>query len=383
VKFELSDMLEAGKENPPPLRYSVEDAVTAGRKRQRKRAVWTGAGSAAVVVAVAAAIAVPQIVTDKRPAAPGPAAAAATSKAPKPFAYPADNFTGTIAGFKSGDLTISDTVHVTPGYQVAVVVAPGRGTDTIDAQGKTHHSVNDVGTVVVYRKGVYNPKQIKKAKQVTVAGRAAYFQKSLPGQQPDRLKGKLPPHTFDTQAILAWQYGDDAWAVVTTDARADVSQSELAAIASKVTSGSPQAVKVDFKLSYVPGGYELAAAGATGNELLSPLTGQSYVRLLKGDFPYRGLTAPLQDPYVVKDQQLPVLQLSVYPRWYGKYKVGTTPSCVSQSLCYRTTDDGKYELELSGGGFLPDAELIKMLKSVTFADPADKGSWFKATDAVS
>ena len=27
MKFELSDMLEAGKENPPPLRYSVEDIL--------------------------------------------------------------------------------------------------------------------------------------------------------------------------------------------------------------------------------------------------------------------------------------------------------------------------------------------------------------------
>jgi len=356
VKYELSDMLEAGKENAPPPRYSVDDAVAAGRKRQRRRTVLTGAGSAAVVVAVATAIAVPQIVTDKGPATQGNAAPAAASKAaaPAPFAYPADNFTGNITGFKSGDLTVTDTVHVTPGYQVAVVV---------------------------YRKGVYDPKKIKTAEQVTVDGHAGYFQKSLPGKAPEGLKGKIPASAFDTPASLAWQYDDNAWAVVSVAARVKATQQEVAAIAAKVTAGAAKPVTVDFKLSYVPKGYELAAAGPS-SVLNSPLEGESYVRLLKGDFPYRGLTAPAQDPFVVNDKQLPVVQLTLYPKWNGKYRSATTPSCPEPGLCYRTTDNGKYELELSGGGFLSDPEMIKMLNSVTFADPSDPGTWFKATDAV-
>ena len=383
MKLELSDMLKAGKENAPPPRYSVEDAVAAGRKRQRRqRTVFAGAGSTAAVVAVAAAIAVPQIVSGHKssPSLPAAASSAATQK--KAFAYPAGDFTGNIAGFTSGDLKITDTVHVTPGYQVAIVVAPGSGTDTVDADNKLHHSPNDIGQVVVYRKGVYNPKKIQSAAKTSVDGHPAYFQKSLPGESPKGVKGNFPKHAFDTAASLAWQYGDNAWAVVTTAGRAEISQQQLAAIAAKVSAGAAEPAKVGFKLSYVPSGYELAAAGPSDSMLLSPMTGESYIRLLKGNFPYKGLTEPAQDPFVVNDKQLPVVQLGLYPSWYSKHSAKTA-SCPDQGLCYRSTDDGKYVLELSGGGFLSDAEMIKMLNSVTFADPTDPGTWFKATDAVS
>jgi len=382
MKLELSDMLKAGKENAPPPRYSVEDAVAAGRKRQRRqRTMFAGAGSAAAVVAVAAAIAVPQIVAHDKPS---PALPAAASSAPKKksFAYPAGDFTGNIAAFTSGELKITDAVHVTPGYQVAIVVAPGNGTDTIDANNKTHHSPNDIGELVVYRKGVYNPKKIETAAKVSVDGHPAYFQKSLPGKAPTGLKGKVPDSAFDTPAILAWEYGDNAWATVSAAARAKVGQQELVTIAGKVTAKAAVPVKVGFKLSYVPSGYELAAAGPSDSALLSPMAGESYIRLLKGDFPYKGLTAPAQDPFVVNDKQLPLVQLGLYPSWYSKHSAKTA-SCPDQGLCYLNTDDGKYVLELSGGGFLSNAEMIKMLNSVTFADPTDAGTWFKATDAVS
>jgi hypothetical protein len=86
----------------------------------------------------------------------------------------------------------------------------------------------------------------------------------------------------------------------------------------------------------------------------------------------------------VGDKQLPTLSLSVYPIWYSKHPGSKSGSCVSgESLCYKTTADGKYAVELNGGGFLSDSELLKVVQGVTFADPADPGSWFKATAAVS
>jgi hypothetical protein len=382
MKHELSDMLKAGKENGPPLRYSADDAVAAGRKRQRRqRTIFAGAGSAAAVIAVAAAVAVPQIVAGHKPS-PALPAAAASHAAKKAFTYPAGDFTGNITSFTVGDLKVTDTVHVTPGYQVAIVVAPGNGTDTIDANGKRHHSANDIGQVVVYRKGVYNPKKIESAAKTSVDGHPAYFQKSLPGKPPKGNPGDFPKHAFDTEASLAWQYGDNAWAVVSAAGRVEPTQQQLAAIASKVTAGAAKPTKVGFKLSYVPGGYELAAAGPSDSMLLSPMAGESYIRLLKGDFPYKGLTEPAQDPFVVNNKQLPMVQLALYPSWYSKHSAKTA-SCPDQGLCYRNTADGKYVLELSLAGSLPNAESIKMLNSVTFADPTDTGTWFKATDAVS
>lgn len=389
MKQELSDMLAEAKSDPPPLRYSVEDAVTAGRKRQRRlRAAWTGAGSVAAVVAVAAAIAVPQIVTDKRPTRTTPVAPAASQPAkqePAPFAYPKDKFSGNIVGFKAGNLTVSDTVHVTPGYQVAIVVAPGHGTPVQDAAGTIHQMPNDVGQLVVYRQGVFAPAQAKKSgERVSVNGSTGYYQKPMVTKSPVKIPGKV----FQTEAILTWEYDDNAWAVVTASAAAKVTKQQLIALAGKVTSGTPEPVKIGFKLGYVPKGFQLTAAGSSDSMLGFPLDGESYALLLKGNLPFRALTAPVQDPYVVNDKQLPLLQLAVYPHWWGKYepKAGlpkTAPFCASESLCYRFTEDGKYEIELGGGGTVPDSELIKVLNSITFADPTDAGSWFDATDAVS
>ena len=382
MKRELSDMLVQAKSDPPPLRYSVEDAVAAGRKRQRRlRAAWTGAGSAAAVVAVIAAIAVPQIVADGRPAQVVPAASQTPKQEPAPFAYPADKFAGNIAGFTAGDLTVSDSVHVTPGYQVAVIVAPGHGAPMEDKAGALHQTPNDVGRLVVYRPGAFDPARAVSGEQVSVNGNLGYYKKPTVTKMAIKIPGQ-------TDGTLTWEYADDAWAVVAIHATAKVTKQQLTAVAGKVALGPPEPVKVGFKLSYVPAGFQLAAAGTSDRMLTSPLTGESYILLLKGDFPYQALTAPAQEPYVLNRKQLPLLEITVYPRWYGKYGSGgnrgpALPFCVSDSLCYRFTDDGKYEIVVAGGGTVPDAELIKVLTSVTLADPADAGTWFDATDAVS
>jgi hypothetical protein len=116
---------------------------------------------------------------------------------------------------------------------------------------------------------------------------------------------------------------------------------------------------------------------------MTPIDGQSFLRLVKGTTDYTGLTGPVLDAPVVNNKQLPTLALAVYPSWYGKYNIGPKPSCVSESLCYKTTDNGKYFIELSGGGFVSDAELIKVLQSVKFLNPADDSTWVDATAAVS
>jgi len=385
VKRELSDMLVQAKSDPPPLRYSVEDAVAAGRKRQRRlRAAWTGAGSAAAAVAVIAAIAVPQIVTDTRPARPVPVAPAASqtpTQEPARFAYPADKFSGNIAGFTAGDLTVSDSVHVTPGYQVAVIVAPGRGAPVEDTTGAIHQMPNDVGRLVVYRQGVFDPARAVSGERVSINGNPGYYRQPMVTKPAIKVPAQI-------DGSLTWEYADDAWAVIAVHATAKVTKQQLTALAGKVTLGTPQPVKVGFKLSYVPDGFHLAAAGTSDSALTSPLAGQSYALLLKGDFPYQALTAPAEEPYVLNRKQLPLMQITVYPRWYGKYGSGASRGpaltlCVSKSLCYRFTDDGKYEIEISGGGIVPDAELVKVLSSATLADPTDVGTWFAATEAVS
>jgi hypothetical protein len=378
MKLELSDLLEAGKADAPPPRYSVEDAVAAGRKLQnRRRATWTVAGAAAAVVAVAAGVAVPQLVAGRRPVTTpvAPAASPTTKKAIPPFEYPDAPFTGNIVGFKSGDFTVSGTVQVTPGYQVAVIVAPGHGTPTVDGAGKTHQSPNDVGTVTVFRPGAFDPKDFKSGRPVKINGHAGWYQSSVTTSQ----YGRPSP-------AVAWPYAANAWTVISTSDRGGLTQQQLTDLAAKLTSGPPQPARVGFKLSYVPKGFQLAAAGPSST-LMSPMTGESYGRLFKGNYPYKHMTGTIDEPNLT-NSQLPMMAFTVYPKWYGKYsppagQPKNAPYCASQSLCYRSTDDGEYEFELNGGGAVPDAELIKMLNHLTFAtDPADPSTWYDATKAV-
>jgi hypothetical protein len=45
-------------------------------------------------------------------------------------------------------------------------------------------------------------------------------------------------------------------------------------------------------------------------------------------------------------------------------------------VCYRATDDGQWEIELNGALAVPDSELIHLLNTITFADPANPSTWY-------
>ncbi|GAA2567012.1 hypothetical protein GCM10010435_45720 [Winogradskya consettensis] len=381
MKHELSDMLQDAKSDAPAPRYTVEDALAAGQKRQRqRRALWAVSGSAAVVLAVAGVAAIPQLLPSNEKGSPAPAAAPVTAgkpAAPKAFAYPADAFTGNIESYKVGKLTVSDTVLVTPGYQVASVLGAGEGTKTIDLKGKSHSSPNQLGSLVTYAKDAFDPKVAEKGTAQSVGSHSGYF---VAGEKEgtDPKKGASYSET-----TLSWEYADDSWAVISVSGAAKVTAADLAKLGAGLNAGPTEPTKVNFKLGYVPEGYTLSAAGRTDDGLTAPMVGKSYVRLLKGDFPYKNLTDTVIDPYAVGDQQLPVLSFTVYPAWEQKYEApGKTPYCPQDSICYRYTDDGKYFIEASGGGFVSDDELRKVLNNVTFANVEDSATWFDATSAI-
>ncbi|GAA2492393.1 hypothetical protein [Winogradskya humida] len=380
MKHELSDMLQDAKSDAPAPRYTVEDALAAGHKRQRqRRALWAVSGSAAVVLAVAGAAAVPQLLPSHEKAAPAAALPQAAAGKPSPFAYPASDFTGNIESYKAGTLTVSDTVLVTPGYQVANVIGEGEGSKTIDLKGKSHSSPNWVGSLVTYAKGVFDPKVAEKGTAQKVGSHSGYF---TAGQKEgtDPKKGAA----VYSKTTLSWEYADDSWAVISVFGGEKLTAADLAKLGAGLNAGPAEPTKVNFKLGYVPAGYTLSAAGRTDDGLTAPVPGKSYLRLLKGDFPYKNLTDTVIDPYVVGDQQLPVLSFTVYPAWNQKYEApGKTPYCPTDSICYRYTDDGKYFIEAGGGGFVSDDELRKILSNVTFANVEDSATWFDATSAVS
>jgi hypothetical protein len=371
-------MLRDAKSDAPPPRYSVQDALTAGRKRQKqRRALWAGTGSVAVVLAVAGAVAVPQLLPESNSTATTATAGSATSKAPAkaPFGYPSADFSGTFAKYKVGDLTVEGTVLVTPGYQVAAITAPGKGQAYEGKKGERYYAPNVIGHVVTYAKGVFDP---AKAKKGTKAG-SGYFHAGEKQQAPK--PGFPAPYSEST---YTWMYADNAWGQVIVEGRLKYSAAKLASIATGLAGATEEPVKVGFKLGYVPAGFALGAAGTTSDYLEASFDGTSYLRLIKGNFPYKKLTGTVGDPFVVGDQQLPILSLQVYPAREQKYTApGDAAYCPEEGLCYRYTADKKFFIELNGGGFIGNTEMLKMLNGVTFADPADESTWFAATEAVS
>jgi hypothetical protein len=379
-------MLSASKENPPPPRYTADDVLAAGRKQQgRRRALLTGVGSAAAVVAVAAAVAVPQMVTrtsSTNQSGISNQSAAGGAKKQAPFTYPTKGFFGNIAPFKSVGLSSEGTVQVTTSYQVATIVAPGNGTPTQDKNGKLHQPANSVGDAVVYRAGVFDPSAaIKSGSKVTVGGNVGYYTGSKPTGPADKKKA-----ASSSNATLTWEYAKDSWAVVSVRATAKLSQGDLISLAESVTSTTGTEQTVDFKLGYVPKGYTLEAAGSSDSSLLAPVDGGSFLRVVNGSTDYTGLTGPILDGPIVGAERLrlPTLSLTALPAWDSKFAGSTAGACDSTGdICFKSTADGKFIVEVNGGGYVSGPELLKVVQGVTFADPTNPNSWFKATSAVS
>ena len=380
MKLELSDLLQDSKSDAPPPRYSVDDAVAAGRRLQgRRRVAWTGAGAAAAVVVVAAAVAVPQVLTNNKPgptSAAAPVAAAPAKKKVGPFVYPTAPFAGSIKGFRVGDLSVTDTMQVTPGYQIAEILSGDDQQKLIAEDGSNHTFTQAPGLVMVYRKGVQDSKVFAKGEKVSVNGHAGRYITDY----------RILEYAGGTPA-LGWEYADGSWAVVAAADTRSLTKKQITDVAQGLGSSAAKPQTVSFKLAYVPEGFKLAAAGTTDGQLTVSMKGESYLRLIKGDYPYKDLAGAFENP-VVGDHQLPMIQLAVYPSWYGKYsppagQPKNSAFCASESLCYKATDDGKFQIEANGGGTLPDSELLKLVQQVKFANPADPGSWYPATAAVS
>lgn len=381
MKHELSDMLRDATSDPPAPRYSVDDFVAAGRRRQRRgRTLLAVSGTAAAVLAIAGAVAVPQLLRAGEAPPPVPVAAP-SSPVPSaiPFSYPEDDFTGSIASYEAAGYTVSATALVTPGYQGSWITDPDETSPVKGRTAEIHEVPVSAGRLVVYREGAFDPEPARKAVEVEVGGGTGYYREGVPVPDEVRDKGRkiVPGKTSET--TLTWEYADDAWAVVAL--AGEVGAAGLVEIAEGLTGSAPVPVRVGFKLGYIPAGFELASAGEADDELGAPLPGQSSVGLVYGRYPYTKLQEPTSSL-----ADIPQLRLRVFPGWWPDLPadVGAKPYCVDggDSLCYRSTADGRYVAELSGYTVVRSEELVKMLHGLTFADPAAEGTWFDATESV-
>ncbi|MEV8512367.1 hypothetical protein [Dactylosporangium sp. NPDC051484] len=376
MRSELPELLRDARTALPPPRFDVEDAVVAGRRlRTRRRVGRTGLFAAVTVVAAVAIAAVaPRLgvpVVPGVPAVPAVPVASGDTGA-SAFDYPAEPLVGNIRGFKGERFGLSGTVHVTPGYQVAEVTRPDTSSIVTGPADRYHGFSFAAGVVVVYRAGAFDPSAFAGGEPVLVERRPGRYHPSL------RLMAGLP----DGPA-LAWQYADGAWAVVaSTDQHRPMARDELAFVAAGLRSGEPDAARLAFRLGHVPAGFTPQAAGTADGSLTRSIPGESYVRLVKGAATYTSLAGPVSVPEA-GGVRLPTIELTLYRSWFAKDTRSPGEAfCQRPGFCYTSSPDGEWQIEAASGPPVSDDELLRVLRSITFADPASPPTWRLLQDAV-
>lgn len=354
---QLSDLLDEARADAPPARYDVDDVVAAGRKRQRRRtAGWTIAAAAAVAVAIG----VPQIVTRADPA-PRPVAPVATTPAPT---TPAVGFS--FAGYRAGRFHVDDPRW----WGLAGESAPIRKAGVTDP----------VGTLFVYRPGVdpfVRPHAPTTTGTTPVRGRKAYF------VQP---YAPSPP----AERWLAWEYADDAIAVVEPQAARGMTDAELRQVAEGFTPGTPVPVPVrlPFRAGYVSGDYTLVDIVADPDGALRSMAtfvpaDQAASRMRQ---PNRGL-APGEKGAAGK---IISIRVDALPEPTGTStkttcSEGLRPAGSKEPMggdCERPLPGGKYRLEVIGSPAVTQREIRKMADALEVTDPAKPAAWLPVTTAI-
>jgi hypothetical protein len=300
-----------------------------------------------------------------------PGDAVADGLAAPPFNY-------TFHGYAAGGLKVTEPVLATPGYQEAQVRAPYEAVERHDDAGTVIDSLPGYGALLtVYRPGVYDPVRYTDQESLTVAGRPGWYAADMPYREGQVVDDKPRPG-------LAWEYADDAWAVITTVAEDPYPREDLVAVATgfKTVEAYPATTPID--LVTVPEGYALVSGGASDDWPNGPSYLIGGVRLIGQKPEYRGVTAPID----ASGTGAPTVVVAVYDAAWGKdvgdLVPGAPPVCAVADVCHRLTADGRWRIEVHArGGQLEKPQLKKILTDAVLADVPDHASWFPLVDAGS
>ncbi|MEJ3742850.1 hypothetical protein WEI85_06145 [Actinomycetes bacterium KLBMP 9797] len=401
MKRELSELLNDAKADPPPPRYGVDDVVTAGRRLRARRRAWGGAATAATVVAVAAAVAVPQLVAGEPSSAPtGLGAGSLTSPAtqPAPLNYPQSRWEYAFKGYRVGVYQVNDPFLVTAGFQQATIrigdeieavygdlkpgVKPGGGPKGRAEDYEIAYSAPGSSLLLtVYRPGVFDPVLFSGGTQVTVGGRPGLFKQNI------HLDGDRSRRD-DGHPGLAWQYADDAWAVIYTSRPNQVGMGDFLAIARGLGGVDAYPATVAVKLTHVPSGYELASGGRGADW---PHGGGEFqrtnLRLVKGGQDAAGrMTTPVIDDETstVRDIRINLYRADFSEKRPPAGADPQAPYCNSgnANLCYRMAPGGGWQAEIEGSGEQSTTELKRVLAGLEFATVDAPSTWYPITTAT-
>ena len=336
------------------------------RPARRRRGVrWVAVGSAVLVtLAVLAAVGLPRLLSDRTrnpqqgtaAAATSPVLAATTATSPPTVEVAPPPFSFTVRGWTAGLLRVSDPVIVSTAYQMAAI-------QNSDKQV--------VGVLTVFHPGAYDPETLTGAEQTTVAGRPAKWHGSY----------TPPGGVTNDNKVLAWQYADDAWAMLRTYSIAP-SVGQMRTLAAGLTMSEPTPAKMPFTMSYVPPGYRPVEVA-----MHTIPTESGVVGIHEGDYGGAVFARPapkptgLQGPWDPRPEG-PIADNFVIFVVRGETVQRTGPPQCRESFCFIWAGDGRVRIEVVTTGGLPDREAIKILKGMELASVSDDSTWTETRDAV-
>ncbi len=378
--MQVHEIVDVVTSDQPPLRYTADGIINAGRRAQRRRrAGWAGAGVfAAVALVVGAAAGVPALTN--HPARPATPAAASVTQ----FPVAADPFTFTFAGYNAGPFQVQNPIDASTAYQIASIYETGRVSNdhsvTPSKTTPTQATPMLYGYLTLYRPGAFNPDGIPGGHRTTIGGHEA-LEASGPGETADI-----------THQTLAWKYAGDVWAVVETfsNSSTDPSAQDLRQLVNGLRPSTPAAVTVPFSMSYVPAGYTLVE---TGTHAMPGLNGIAAAR--EGDFggaifakpapPTTGLTEPYGG---VDGADLPgSFEIFIVPSENSNQQLGKGQTPPAQPVCEHGfcnlwNADGSVQIQVSSGSRLSNSEMSKIAKGIHLADVQTPSSWPAASTAL-
>lgn len=389
----MRDVVDMVTSEPPPLRYGVDDIVASGeRVRRRRRLVRAVSGAAAVVVALGAAVTVAVPAFSERDGADrgNGTGTSTTGSVGAPDTSPVGPFTFSFGAYRVGRLQVAAPVSVSTAYQLAPVYADGLVSNDRAVDGSAESTGRDKSApgyvpdpnaaknlwayLTVYRAGAYDATRLAGARPVTVGDR--------PGLEASTTDGN-----WAMGRTLAWQYADNAWAVISalSDDIDHPSSDELRQLAAGLRTDVRTPVKLPVTLTYLPAGFTLTEAAmrtTTGLNGLAMARNGDHAGLLfsRPALPTTGLTGPFTGP----DGMNPAGSFAVHvvPAASSNQPTAAAGVTCMNGFCNRYFDGGTVLVQVSSEGQLPDTEMTKILESTTLGNVRDEGTWAEVSASI-
>ncbi|WP_123746887.1 protein kinase domain-containing protein [Saccharothrix texasensis] len=367
------------RRKPPARPRRVQTAIRTAARPIRsavdRRRVWM-LTALAVTGAVLAAALVADRPASTNQAAPGPTTSSTASSTPRaPTTSPSASGPRIPA---ATDLTLTFTVDDIAGYRIG---------DSMIGQSRQRVNVREVITdpesatasslaawVSLYQAGAVDPSRLRTGEAVSVAGRTGYYLPAVaePGYYGANRVGK---------PTIAVEYANDSWYLVQSDDPLPKARETLLKVAAAVRLGVNRTMRFPVRFDYLPTGLR-ACGGADG---LDPAR--------VGVQPWEGSVELCDDTFGRYDNGSTETGVAIrigmvadpsYPRPRGSDRIagrvvdtwsqGATVDCVEFVLIVNVTPSHESRY--------PEAEIRKILESITVRGVQDRSAWFTGMETL-